>query len=182
MPPAAAPFRMHRPRPSRAAIVEARASRRRRHLLFGLSLLCGAAAGAVLGALEPRVWSGAFALLVLTLPLPGIALGVLAGPRIWPANVLVVIVAITTVSALVPWIGLGITGTSLIVLVVGYAGRGLWSLVVHGRLWVPLGPEGDVPRGGGGVRGDGHAHLRLQTPTVTASTPPEKAFRTRWWW
>jgi len=185
--PAAVPPRaLRRPRPSREAILEAREARRHDERFFVASIVWAVLAGSILVAavlaarghtlrdlplllVRERVLLDLPPLLLVGGLLPGALIGVLAGPRVRPGYVLVLIIG-TIFSLAVPLLW-AVPLSAGAVLLLGYGFDALRSIVTHGRLYDPPRPAADEPRGAGDVGSNKLNPLQVPEVTVASAAP-----------
>ena len=160
--------KLRRPRPSREAILEARESRRHDQRFFVASIVWAALAGAILVS-SGRSLQDLPPLLLVGSLLPGVLIGVLAGPRVRPGYVLVMVVA--TIFSFAVRLFWAVPVSAGAVLLLGYGFDAIRSIVMHGRLYDPPKPAADEPRGAGEVGSNKLRPLELSEVTVLSAAP-----------
>ena len=87
------------------------------------------------------------------------------------------IISITVGFAMFLGVGAAMAFASGAILLLGYGGRVVWSLVRHHGFYVPLLREGDAPRAASGQRGDGFGSTGTRVATIASSVPTGREYR-----
>ena len=159
---------LRRTPPPRDVVLAARRARRRRESCFAASLVLGVAVGFLPGT-GPRGVVDLPLLFAILLLAPGIALGLLAGRRLWPGYVPVLIIAIVFLALLPRTSGVPVTAAA--VLVLGYATSALLALLRGQSPFTSLRPEADQPRIGGGASMEAARAVPLRKVTIASAQP-----------